>query len=119
MAVLIEHFAGAFPLWLAPVQMLVASVSEKSAGYATAVYDRLKGAGFRAALDVSGDKIGPKKHRARGQKIPYILVVGEQEFASATVNVNDREGRTLGNFELDKFITACKRDVETRALDTM
>ena len=81
------------------------------------MYDQLKEAGFRVALDISGDKIGPKKHKARGLKIPYILVVGEQEFSSATVNVNDREGRTLGNFTLAQFMAGCKKDVETKALD--
>lgn len=115
-AILIEHFAGAFPLWLAPVQMLVASISEKSNDYATAVCDQLKEAGFRATIDVSSDKIGPKKHRARTLKIPYILVVGEQEFASSTVNVNDRQGKTLGNFPLERFIAGCRSEVENREL---
>ena len=112
--ILIEHFAGAFPLWLAPVQVAVASVSEKSADYARTVYDRLRQAGLRVQLEVGSDKIGPKKHRLRAMKIPYILVVGEAEASGETVNVNDRDGATLGNYPLDAFIEGCLIDIQTK-----
>ncbi|GMV95818.1 MAG: threonine--tRNA ligase [Phycisphaerae bacterium] len=115
--ILIEHFAGAFPVWLAPVQAMVASVSEKSGGYAQAVHKRLTAAGIRAGLDNSPEKIGPKKHNARKQKIPYILVVGEKEAADGTVNVNDRQGRNLGTWSLESFIERCSRDIRERVLD--
>ena len=117
MAILIEHFAGAFPMWLAPVQVAVASISEKSNEYATKVHERLKGAELRATLDVSDEKIGPKKHKARAIQVPYILVVGEQEQANASVNVNDRRGRTLGNAPLESFISDCHKQVSNRELD--
>ncbi|MCL2330340.1 MAG: threonine--tRNA ligase [Phycisphaerae bacterium] len=114
--ILIEHFAGAFPLWLAPVQVVVASVSEKSADYANAVRDRLMAEGMRVEVDNTAEKIGPKKHAARKQKVPYIVVVGEQETAAGTVNVNDRSGQTLGTESLDAFVARCRQEIDTRAL---
>jgi threonyl-tRNA synthetase len=113
--ILIEHYAGAFPMWLAPVQVVVASVSEKSEAYARSVRDRLVEAGLRVELDVTAEKIGPKKHQARRQKVPYILVVGEKEAAEGTVNVNDRSGKGLGNEPIDAFIDRCVREVNERA----
>ncbi|HOW70987.1 MAG TPA: threonine--tRNA ligase [Phycisphaerae bacterium] len=115
-AILIEHFAGAFPMWLAPVQVYVASISEKSADYAGQVRGRLEAAGLRTVLDVSAEKIGPKKHEARKNKVPYILVVGEKEASEGTVNVNDRTGKTIGTEPLDTFIARCREEVETRAV---
>jgi threonyl-tRNA synthetase len=115
-AILIEHFAGSFPLWLAPVQVVVASVSEKSEDYARRVQRELAEAGLRSELDVSAEKIGPKKHRARQQKVPYIVVVGEKEASAEAVNVNDREGKTIGTIPLSQFIASCREEVLTRRL---
>lgn len=112
--ILIEHFAGAFPLWLAPVQVAVASVSEKSAAYASKVHARCRQVGLRCELDVSSDKIGPKKHRLRKMKVPYIVVVGEQEAADESVNVNDRDGATLGTFPLDNFLEVALAEIENK-----
>jgi len=112
--ILIEHFAGAFPMWLSPVQVAVASVSEKSETYARKVQEILKTEGFRAELDLSSEKIGPKKHRLRAQKVNYILVVGEQEAAATAVNVNDRDGTTVGTIPLENFIAAAKLEIETK-----
>lgn len=113
---LIEHFAGAFPLWLAPVQAVVLSVSEKSAAYAEQVAETLKKNGMRIELDTGSEKIGPKKHRARQQKVPYILVVGEQEAADGAVNVNDRDGRSLGTQPIGQFVAAARAEIESRSL---
>jgi threonyl-tRNA synthetase len=112
--ILIEHFAGAFPLWLSPVQVGVATVSEKSETYGREISQKLKDAGFRVELDTSAEKIGPKKHRLRTEKVNYILVVGEQEASSGTLNVNDRDGRVLGNMRLDAFIAACDVEVKSK-----
>ena len=90
--VLIEHFAGAFPLWLAPIQVTVLSISEKSAEYAVAVQEQLKAAGLRATAGVGPEKIGAKIREASMAKIPYLLVVGEQEAAAGTVAVRPRSG---------------------------
>lgn len=105
MGILIEHYEGAFPFWMAPVQVVVASISEKSAAYAKELADGLRAAGLRIELDDTPERIGPKKHRARKMKVPYIAVVGEQEATSRTVNVNDREGRQLDNMDLKLFLT--------------
>ncbi len=104
LGILIEHFEGAFPTWLAPVQVLVATISEKSAAYARELIAGLRAAGIRAELDDSPERIGPKKHKARQRRIPYIAVVGEQEAANRTVNVNDVEGRQLDDMRLDLFV---------------
>ncbi len=112
--ILIEHFAGAFPLWLSPVQAAVASVSEKSETYAREVAGRLRSAGLRVEVDVSPEKIGPKKHRLRTAKVNYILVVGEQEAAAGMVNVNDREGATLGNMTVDSFLAMTQEELQSK-----
>ncbi|GJM26322.1 MAG: threonine--tRNA ligase [Phycisphaerae bacterium] len=112
--ILIEHFAGAFPLWLAPVQVAVATISEKSIAYGQKVYDQLAKQGIRAILDSGSDKIGPKKHRLRAQKIPYIVVVGENEAAEETVNINDRDGSTMGSYPLDSFVEWCFIEIQTK-----
>lgn len=117
MGILIEHFAGAFPLWLSPVQVSVATVSSKSRAYGHQVFDALKDAGLRAELEDGDEKIGPKKHRIRSQKVNYILVVGEQESQERTVNVNDRAGKSMGNMALDAFIAACGQEVESKGSD--
>jgi len=112
--ILIEHFAGAFPLWLSPVQVGVVTVSDKSLAYGRMVYDSLKQAGLRAQLDASSEKIGPKKHRFRAAKVNYILVVGETEAAENTVNVNERDGRTIGNMTIEAFLGACRAEIESK-----
>jgi len=112
--ILIEHFAGAFPLWLSPVQVAVVTVSEKSADFGREAFARLKAGGLRAELDLSDDKIGPKKHRHRAAKVNYILVVGEKEAADGTVNVNDRDGKTLGTMSADSFLQACQEEIATK-----
>lgn len=112
--ILIEHFAGAFPLWLSPIQVGVASVSEKSETYAKTVQETLKAAGLRCEVDLTSDKIGPKKHRFRAAKVNYILVVGEQEAVGSAVNVNDRDGATLGTMPLENFLAAAKLEIETK-----
>ncbi len=102
--ILIEHFEGAFPVWLAPTQVLVATISDKSLAYAREVTEGLCAARLRVELDDSPEKIGPKKHRARKLKIPYIAVVGEQEAQARTVNVNDQQGRQVDNMTLAAFL---------------
>jgi len=112
--ILIEHFAGRFPLWLAPVQVVVCSVSEKSAAYARQVHQACRKRGLRAELDDSADRIGAKIRRATLQKTPYILVVGEREQSEQTVNVRTREGVQCGNWALARFLAACAEEIESR-----
>ncbi len=114
--ILIEHFAGLFPLWLSPVQVMVLAISDKSSDYADRVYRRLMSAGVRVEIDHASEKIGPKKHKARARRIPYILVVGEREAQDETVNVNDAEGQTLGTVSLDKFVDDCIQEIVNKSL---
>jgi len=108
--ILIEHFEGAFPIWLAPVQVYVATISEKSIDYGRKVVAALRSEGVRVEIDDSSERIGPKKHYARRMKIPYIVVVGEKEADGNMVNLNDRDGKPLGNMALDAFVQRVKAE---------
>ena len=103
-ALLIEHYAGAFPLWLAPVQVAVLPIADRHNEYARAVRDRLVAAGLRVELDERFEKIGYKIREAQLQKIPYMLVTGDREAAESTVAVRSRLGGDLGAKALDAFI---------------
>jgi threonyl-tRNA synthetase len=111
-ALLIEHYGGAFPLWLAPVQARVLSIADRHAEYASSVRDRLGGAGFRVEADVRQEKIGLKIREAQLQKIPYMLVVGDREAAGGTIAVRSRRGGDQGALPVDAVIAAL--DDETR-----
>ncbi len=116
--ILIEHFAGSFPLWLHPMQVAVLTISEKFDDYAKTVHAKLIAAGVRAELDLSGDKIGGKIRRAREQKIPYMLVLGGKEAVTNTVAVRTRKDKDLGAQPTDAFIEKLKEEIRTRALPT-
>jgi threonyl-tRNA synthetase len=103
-AVLIEHHAGAFPLWLAPVQARVLSVSEKAEAYANEVVASLRGAGLRAEADVGAEKLGSKIRKAQLEKIPYMVVVGEKDMAARVVSPRTREGQQQPPTPLDEFV---------------
>jgi threonyl-tRNA synthetase len=112
--ILIEHFGGAFPLWLSPVQATVLSISEKFSPYAAEVLAALKGADFRAEADLSPEKIGAKIRDAAMQKIPYMLIVGEKEAAGQLVSVRTRGGGDQGKMSLGEFIERCQQEIATR-----
>lgn len=116
--ILIEHFAGAFPLWLAPVQVALCTISEKSADYARNVFTVMQAAGLRVELDNSGERISAKIRNATLMKIPYILGLGEQEAANGAVDVRTRDGRRLGVWKVADFIAAALQEVESRALSS-
>jgi threonyl-tRNA synthetase len=103
-AVLVEHYAGAFPLWLAPVQARVVTVSEKQQAYASSVVDALRAGGIRAEADLSPDKLGAKIRRAQLEKIPYMIVCGDKEVAEGTVAPRTRENKQLDPMPLAAFI---------------
>lgn len=117
--ILIEHFAGAFPLWLAPVQVRVCSISEKSKTYAQRVYDLCRAATLRCELDNGDERIGAKVRLATLAKVPYILVVGEMEAANNTVNVRTREGKQYGDFTLPEFLAASAREITSRGQEAL
>jgi threonyl-tRNA synthetase len=102
-AVLIEHYAGAFPLWLAPVQARVLTVSEKTDSYAHEVVARLKQEGLRIEADLSAEKLGSKIRKAQMEKIPYMIVVGEKDMAARMVSPRTREGQQQPATPLDDF----------------
>ena len=102
--VLIEHFAGAFPLWLAPEQVRVLPVSEKSEGYARQVESRLKAAGLRVGIDLDAEKLGSKIRTAQLEMIPYMIVCGPRDEAAGTVSVRDRLDGDLGAMSLDAAV---------------
>jgi threonyl-tRNA synthetase len=113
--ILIEHYAGAFPLWLAPVQVRVLPIADRHLAYAREVRDRLAADGLRAELDERQEKIGYKIREAQLQKIPYMLVVGDREAAEGTVAVRTRTGGDQGARPLAEFSAAALEDVRTLA----
>jgi threonyl-tRNA synthetase len=113
--ILIEHYGGAFPAWLAPVQAVLAPISENQVGYAREVAARLEGMGFRITVDESNEKLGYKIRHWKTQKVPFILVVGKQEAADNTVNVNERGVEEKRTISVSEFAEELKRKVETRA----
>lgn len=112
--ILIEHFAGKFPVWMAPVQVKVIPVSEKSMDYATGVYEKLKAAGIRTELDHKDEKVGYKIRQAQLEKVPYMLVLGEKEAAEGAITVRSRDKGDLGAAGLDAFIEDIKKMIETK-----
>jgi len=102
--ILIEHHAGAFPLWLAPVQAVVLNITDRQADYARQIADRLRSAGFRVTVDTSNEKIGYKIREHILQKLPYQLVVGDKEMQAGAVAVRTRTGQDLGAVPLDQLI---------------
>jgi threonyl-tRNA synthetase len=113
-ALLIEHYAGAFPLWLAPVQVVLLPIADRHAAYAASVRDRLAAAGFRVELDGRQEKIQYKIREAQLQKIPYMLVAGDREVAEGTVSVRSRSGGDLGARAVDEFLRQAQAEVASK-----
>jgi threonyl-tRNA synthetase len=112
--ILIEHHAGNFPLWLAPVQVMVLNISERQEGYAQKVAQVLRAAGLRAASDLSNNKITYKIREHSLQKLPYLVVVGDKEMESGAVSVRARGNQDLGQLGLDDFIARLQTEVAAR-----
>ncbi len=112
--VLTEHFAGAFPLWLAPVQARVLPIADAHHGYAREVESALRGAGLRVESDLRNEKVGAKVREATLQKVNYLLVVGDKEMAARQVAVRSRKGEDLGAMPLEKFIERASGEVRER-----
>ncbi|MBS3901050.1 MAG: threonine--tRNA ligase [Dethiobacter sp.] len=114
MAVLIEHFAGAFPVWLSPQQVAVLPITEKFHQYAKDVAARLWAAGVRVEADLRNEKVGYKIREAQLQKVPYMLVVGEKEEAAGTVAVRERTSGEAGTMKIEEFIAKIKLDIQEK-----
>jgi len=115
-AILIEHYAGAFPLWLAPVQAIVLPISDRHLAYAASVRDQLKAAGLRVELDERQEKIGYKIREAQLQKVPYMLVVGDRESSERTISVRTRSGGDQGDSAIGDFIAKATDEVISKVL---
>ena len=114
--VITEHFAGAFPAWLAPVQVKVLPVTDRAAEYADSVAAQLDAQGFRVEVDHRSEKIGKKIREATLEKIPYMLVVGDRDMENSTVSPRRRSGEDLGAMSLDGFAAMLKEEVDTKAI---
>ena len=113
--VITEHFAGAFPVWLSPVQARVMPITDRAADYAKQISQRLDQEGVRVDTDLRNEKIGYKIREAQMQKLPYMLVVGDKEAEAGTVSVRTRGGVDLGAMPVDDFIAKIKEEIKTRA----
>jgi threonyl-tRNA synthetase len=115
--ILVEHYAGAFPTWLAPVQARVLPISEKQADYGRAVWERLRAARIRAELDDRNEKLGYRIRDAQVRKVPYMLVVGERERAAGTTSVRHRTGEEFKEVSVDRVLADLAREIGARAPD--
>jgi threonyl-tRNA synthetase len=116
--ILIEHFGGAFPLWLAPVQAMILSISEKTNAYAEEVLQILKQADLRVEANLGSDKIGAKIRESTLQKVPYMLVVGEKEAQQRLVAVRTRAGVDKGQMPIDEFLRLARQEIAARSAVT-
>lgn len=112
--ILVEHYAGAFPTWLAPVQTRVLTISEKHEARAREVVEALKGSGIRVEGDLRSEKIGYKVRQAELEKIPYVLVIGDQEVQTGEANVRGRGRQDLGHFRVEALVARIREEIETR-----
>ncbi len=116
LGVITEHFAGAFPLWIAPVQVKVITISEKQNDYAKKIFDKLNDLDIRVEFDERNEKVGYKIREAQMQKIPYMLVLGDDEMNENKVAVRHRKDGDLGKMSLDEFINLLQKEVETKEI---
>ena len=114
--VITEHFAGAFPAWLSPVQVKILTVTERADGYAAELAASLDGQGFRVETDTRNEKIGKKIREATLVKIPYMLVVGDRDVENRTVSVRHRSGKDLGAMTLERFAALLREEVDAKTI---
>ena len=114
--VLTEHFAGAYPLWLSPVQVKVLPVTDRAADYADRVREKLEQGGFRAETDSRSEKLGYKIREAQSMKIPYMVIVGDQDMANQTVSVRHRSGTDLGAMSYEAFAALLQEERDSKTI---
>ncbi len=112
MAVMIEHFAGAFPLWLSPVQVKVLPIAEAHKDYAKSVAQKLKEAGIRTELDDSNEGLGKKIRNAKIEKVPYFLVIGDQEVADKKITIESRDNGKIGEKSVEEFVEGLREEIK-------
>ncbi len=116
LGIMTENFAGAFPLWLAPVQVQVITISEKQNDYARSIRDKLDSAGIRVDFDDRNEKVGYKIREAQLQKIPYMVVLGDEEVAEGKISVRHRHLGDLGKMDLNDFINSLNKEISTKEI---
>ena len=114
--VITEHFAGAFPAWLNPVQVKILPVTDRAAEYAREISGQLDAQGFRVEVDERNEKIGKKIREATMEKVPYMLVVGDRDMENGTVSVRHRTGEDLGAMSLAEFAKLLGDEVASKAI---
>ena len=117
MALMIEKFAGAFPVWLSPVQVKVISLTDRTVDECKAISEKLKAMGIRAEVDARSETVGYKIRSAQLEKIPYMLIIGDKEVDSNVVAVRRRGGVVMGEMSLMEFAEKVLDDVATKRLD--
>ncbi len=117
--VITEHFGGAFPLWLSPVQVKVLPITDRVTDYAEGICEKLEAAGLRAEVDTRSEKIGYKIREAQQQKIPYMLVVGDKEAETGEVSVRVRQSGDIGTMSIDSFIEKAQEENKSRAIASL
>ena len=117
LGVLIEHFAGAFPVWISPVQVKIMNITDESAEYAETLYRKLKQAGIRVEKDLRNEKIGYKIREAQMEKVPHMIVVGNNEMNENKVSVRLRNGETKNNLDFSAYISVLQSLVDSKSLE--
>ena len=117
MSILIENFAGAFPTWLAPVQVKILNIADAHLDYANSIKEKLQALGIRAEVDGRNEKIGKKIREAQLEKVPYSLIVGDNEVSNNTVSVRKRSEGDKGSFSIDDFISNIQKEINTKAIN--
>ena len=116
MGMLIEHYAGSFPLWLSPVQITILPISEKQSIYAEQVYSELKNSNIRVELDSSNESLGKRIRNAKMQKTPYIIVIGDKEKDSNTLTIEGRNNVKIENISTEDLIIKLQKEISEKAL---
>jgi len=113
--VLIEHYAGAFPLWLAPVQVEILTIAERHSDYSASLLGILKSEGIRTGLNTENEKVGYKIRNATLRKVPYLVIIGDREVSEQKVTVRKRSGENIGPFTINEFIEIIKGKIENKS----
>jgi threonyl-tRNA synthetase len=113
--ILIEHYAGSFPLWLAPVQIEILTIAERHSDYAISLSKTLKSEGFRTVLNIDNEKVSYKIRAATLRKVPYLVIIGDREISEQKVTVRKRSGENIGPFAIDEFIEIIKDKVRNKS----
>jgi threonyl-tRNA synthetase len=117
LGILIEHYSGAFPLWLAPVQTIILPISEKHHAYANEIFEIIKNNGLRAELDLRNEKLNYKIREAQLQKIPFMLITGDKEEKEKTISVRSRSQGDIGTFYINNFLEIAKQLINSKSID--